>query len=213
MLGVDTANFRNQLAALPGWYQKPDCEHRFFTDEGVQVDLIPAGPKLLERGGIEWSDGSKMSLAGFDLAFQHRIVEDIADENAVGLRVSVPTAPVILLLKMCAWRDRPYDRDKDLQDISQLLRNYLADDDERHWTSAVVAAELDFEFHSAFCLGMELGAICQERHRGEVYAFLQTLSPSRLASLGIDSWKNNEDAAEQALGRLSARFRARRRHR
>ena len=112
VVAVPLEDFPGPMKSLPGWRSHPKKEHCFFSPDGQQVDLVPAGAALVAQGYVEWPSGARMSLAGFDLAFAHA-TRELAGSTAV----LVPPAPVIALLKMRAWLDRPHIREKDLADM------------------------------------------------------------------------------------------------
>jgi predicted nucleotidyltransferase len=96
-----------------------------------------------------------MSLAGFDHVFASAVDVNLAG----GMTIRVAPPIVTALLKIIAWVDDPYRRAKDLQDIRIVLRRYEKDSD-RLFSDAVFDAELpDFEFASAFLLGLDMRAL------------------------------------------------------
>jgi hypothetical protein len=169
----------------------------------MKVDVIPASPSLLETGTLIWPDGAVMNLAGLDLALNHFV------EITVNARCSVRVAEVrvIALLKMVSFLDRPAERERDLWDISLLLKRYLDDDDDRRWEAPL--ARIDHEEQSAFALGYDIGAIADTSHRALVNRFLSLLVPdeyelARAARLG--NYRLDDDAEERLLRELR-RFR------
>ena len=198
VVGVEFDEFPGPLALR--LQQTPGCpEHRFYSTDGVQLDVLPAGPKLRKEGKLAWPSGQVMNLLGFDLAFQHR--EQIG--VSASLRVSIPRAPVFLLLKVVAWTDRPADRPKDLQDIAYLLENYLDDVDDRHWSDEMIATGLDHDLHSAYALGFDLGTIANPAHIVALEFFLAQPPVAELASSGPLSWTVNERRPAATLEALA----------
>ena len=59
------------LLDRPGWRRHPTREYEFTSPKGARLDLIPAGPTLLQAGRLQWRNGDVMSLVGMDLAFEH----------------------------------------------------------------------------------------------------------------------------------------------
>jgi predicted nucleotidyltransferase len=151
------------LAALPGWHRRREGEHAWLSPTGVRVDVVPAGPGLLEAGSLTWPEsGYRMSLIGLRLAFDHHVLVAIDDHHSV----QVATTPAIIVLKMVAFLDRP-DREDDLTDIAQVVERHLGPVDDRRW-----ALPVDFDNASAFALGMDVGALVNERERHVVTGFL-----------------------------------------
>ena len=164
----------------------------------LQVDMVPAGEGLREQGFVSWREGFRMSLSGFDLAFAH--AERVTLEP--GLEVLFPPPPVIALLKISAWADRP-ERQKDLQDLDELMQSYLETNEDRRW-GELAELEPSYDAQPPFALGLDLGRLVGAADRRLVERFLAD-PPARL---GPDdaSWRFG-DRAEQEKARLAA-FRA-----
>jgi hypothetical protein len=77
-----------------------------------------------------------------------------------------------VVLKVAAWRDRPYDRQKDLNDIGTILASALSQDDTRRWDIPIPG---DFEDQSPRFVGQQVGQIASREHRLLVGAFLSEL--------------------------------------
>jgi predicted nucleotidyltransferase len=144
------------LDSLPGWYPHASKEHEWIGPGNVKVDLIPAGPELLAAGEVIWSrSGCRMSLLGFRLAFERAVPY----EAVAGFSIAVAPLPVIALLKMSAYLDRPYDRERDLQDLGYLLEEYLGVDDQRRYDAKVIDAGVEYDHISAYLLGQDLSGL------------------------------------------------------
>lgn len=90
--------------------------------------------------------------------------------------IAVATVPVIVLLKMAAFGDRPFERERDLTDIGHILERYLEKDD-RCFGEAALEARVDFAHVSAFLCGQDVGAIVQTAaHRELIERFLEFVS-------------------------------------
>lgn len=181
---------------LERWERHRKMQHRFFSDEGQMVDVLPAGRELIEQGFVEWPDGEQMSLVGLDLAFAHHTREEAGDTT-----VLVPTAPVMAFLKMRAWLDRPEIRQKDLGDFAYLLVGYVGDDDDRRFEDEIFDLGLDFEDISPFLLGSDLRQIMSSQHRSHAMEFMHRVTPEKLAAHGPSSWRDADDA-ERALAQF-----------
>ena len=57
--------------------------------------------------------------------------------------IDVATVPVVVILKMAAWLDRPAERDRDLHDLAHLFNEYLEPNAPRRWSDEFVKARLD----------------------------------------------------------------------
>jgi predicted nucleotidyltransferase len=151
------------LAALPGWQRRREGEHAWLSPSGVKVDVVPAGPGLLEAGSLTWPESDhRMNLVGLRLAFDHHVRFAIDERHTV----RVATTVVIVVLKMVAFLDRP-GREDDLTDIAQVLERYLGPTDARRW-----ALSVDFDNASAFALGIDVGDLVNEREQRAVTEFL-----------------------------------------
>ncbi|HZO15019.1 MAG TPA: nucleotidyl transferase AbiEii/AbiGii toxin family protein [Polyangiaceae bacterium] len=198
-IGIELEDFPGPLGSIHGWrHDQARAEHRFFTECGLQLDIIPAGASIRERGMIRWPSGFEMSLVGFDVAFRRADRVDLE-----GVRVLCPALPELLLLKIAAWLDRRHERQKDLGDIAVLLRNYLEDDHERHWHDEIQAGALDHDLQGAYALGLDLRRICEARHIKLVHEFCSTAP----ANLGAHVWiDQDEPDARRFLDAFRAGF-------
>lgn len=201
-VAVSPDAFPGALGERPGWSRDAYIEHRFLGPGRQTVDVIPAGPEAVARGAIEWSGGRQMSLIGFDLAFAHA---DVVTQQ--GVSFGLPSAPALALLKMRAWLDRPFEREKDLGDLAHLLHDYVADDDERRW-GGEVREELTFEDVSPFLLGRDLGRIAKPHHVPHVQLFTEKVTVAALGAFG--PWSGYDlEPAERALDAFDRGFRGR----
>ena len=164
VVAIDTGDLET-LARQHGWQQRANRDHEFLAPGGSRLDLLPACPDLLAQGFITWPSGHTMNLAGIDLAFAHSEEHHVAD----GLLVRVAPPPVVTILKMASYCDRPADRERDLADIAHLLDFYVDDDSERRWAEA---AGMLFELASPYLLGLDVGRLTIDVHRALVHRFL-----------------------------------------
>jgi len=137
-----------------------------------------------------------MSLVGMDLAFKHAV------EHPPGTLVAPP--PIVSILKMVAFGDRPAQRERDLVDLAHLLDAYVNELDDRRWDDAPVGME--FELTPAYLLGHDIAQVLVlDQHREAVHRFLGSVeAPSSLAhqsmlSSGPTRWKTEENALERRI--------------
>jgi predicted nucleotidyltransferase len=184
------------LAKLPGWTSDPRLEQRWIAPGGARFDIIPAGSKQLAVGEIVWpKSGNRMSLFGLRLAFENN--EQI--RIAADLRLQVARVPVVALLKMIAFQDRPDDRVRDLADLTYIVEEFLAEDDPRRFNDEVFQLGLTYEEASAFFLGKEIGLIAKEMELAKINSFLEimrdeshpTLAQSRMLIVAPVSWRKD----------------------
>ena len=155
------------LSRLPGWKREPNRQQRWVAPNGVLVDLVPASAEALEKRELVWPNGHVMNLAGIPLALGATPVA-----FAAGVSVPVPSVPVIALLKMAAYLDRPRERDKDLKDLTHIWDTYPPAADDRFFSEDIASRQLDEPRARAFILGAELRAIVDEHDAAIVERFL-----------------------------------------
>ncbi len=188
------AELRRDLDTLPEWSRTSD--QRWRSSQGVLVDLIPAARELVEAGELMWPDSqARMNLAGFDHALELSNDLDLGDD----FTFPVVPIPVLVVLKIAAYLDRPHERIKDLQDLSHLFVDYIGPEDPRRYEDDVFEAELDYEEISAFVLGREIAEfadrgdlqlierfLARVRDEGDPYATLAKILATGPPSLRED---------------------------
>jgi len=194
-VGVDDLQ---AIAQRPGWQQSARRQHEFRSPQGARLDILPAAAPLIERGHIAWPSGHVMSLAGMDLALAHAVARDVGG----GHRVHVAPPPVVAVLKMVAYGDRPAERERDLADIAYLLDIYVDDDSDRRWDEA---ADVEYDLAPAFLLGRDIGGVATQTHRPLVAGFLDRVGDpdsvhhAIMDRLGPLSWRSEEGALHRRL--------------
>lgn len=179
----------------------PRLEHRWYGPAGVPLDVLPASPALVTAGEIVWPrSGGRMSLRGFRLVFETARPIEVGD----GVTVDVPSLDTIAFLKMISYLDRPYDRERDLQDLAHLLDEYLAAED--RFTDELLDAGVAFDDASAFQLGRDLASRVTSDELGVVTAFIaKAREPNDMAArilrFGPRRWADDPD---QVAARISA---------
>jgi len=161
-------NFARDLEAL-GWTRDTGSQQRWITQNGSFVDVIPAHPSLVSEGVLTWPDGgTRMNLPGFRLAFaEARPVEIIP-----GVTVRVASLQSLVLLKMGAYLDQPWERDTDLSDIAHILFEFPGPDAEARWSDEILDLGLEFEDISPFVLGNQLGGVADKAEGRLVQSFV-----------------------------------------
>jgi predicted nucleotidyltransferase len=209
-LDVSVSVSLDELAAglprLEGWKRNAKNEHEWLSPAGVKVDVLPAGPSLMAAGEIVWpGTGARMNLTGMRLA----LATDNTFEVEAGLSIRVAPVPVIAVLKMISYLDRPADRERDLQDLALILENHVPAGDDRRFAPEVLDAGIPFEHASAYLLGHDLSELVNERERRAVDDFLArardaghpSATQARMARLGPSSWNQDPD---ELLARIDA---------
>lgn len=203
-VAVDMEDFASLSVKLRqvGWSRDKRREQRWLSPHRSRFDLLPAGPELRKKGEINWEESElTMNLAGFDHVFLHSKPLRIAP----GLMVNVVLAPVLILLKMAAYLDRPHERRRDLDDIAEILERYEVDEDRIYSDEVYDAGELDFDAIRAFLLGRDLRSIALPRDERIVDSFLRRVLRDQEE---LDSYARDEDAGAQKEFRLQSHLQA-----
>lgn len=107
-----------------GWRQDEKAPQRWYSREGLIVDVVPAEPSSISAGSVVWPDGSTMNLLGFRLAFADAIPVEIVPAATV----RVASLRSIVVLKISAYLDKPWERETDLADIAHILQAFVGPD-------------------------------------------------------------------------------------
>lgn len=198
-LAIDLDEFPGPLVAQYRWRQHPHKDHEFESPLGAKVDLVPAGTSLVTAGEIRWPRGRRMSLAAMDLAFANAELHQVAADWSI----LVAPPPVIAILKMVSYGDRPAERERDLEDITHLLDTYVDEECERRWEDA---AQCEFDVAPAYLLGLDLGrTVTLPEHRTVIDNFLEQIgdedAPSHalMSRRGPKHWKSESHALSRRL--------------
>lgn len=182
---------------LPGWTRHSKQLQRWQVPDGVLVDLVPASPEALASRQLIWPEtGSAMNLAGVGSALTASTALLGAD-----LSISVAPVPVIALLKIAAYLDRPYEREKDLVDLAHILREYPPLSDDRIFAEEILEAGFDTSEAQAFILGREVHAAADEHDRATVGDFLELIARDVHFSRFLRSspWSYDEDELQKRI--------------
>ena len=156
-----------------GWRRDSHAKQRWRHDESESiVDVLPASARIIQEGHVRLQgDDKELSMVGFDLALSHTTTVSVDDADE--LTVEVAALPALVMLKIVAWLDRPYERTKDLGDIGQILDQSLDDWDEERWSEPLSTVE--HEDQSAFFTGRQLAPLLGPPHRGKVDQFFERI--------------------------------------
>jgi predicted nucleotidyltransferase len=187
------------LAALTGWSQDERKEHEWRSPRGVLVDVLPVSEQALASGVLVWPrSGNRMNLVGMRHA-----LSSPAMQIAPGLELALPPVPVIALLKMASYLDRPAERERDLSDLAHVIDEYPPADDDRLFEGGLAERGLTLEAVLPFVLGRELAALADATEADVVRRFLQRVRSSDLGRFVANGpWSRFEP--EQAESRLDA---------
>jgi predicted nucleotidyltransferase len=200
-LGVSLDDYPAGLEGVDGWARRAGRPHERIGPGGVLVDVIPAGERHLRAGFLEWPGMRRMNLAGMGHAFTRNHVQSIDAD----LEIRVADLPVLALLKVVAYLDRPTERERDLEDLAHVIEWY-GEDDERRWSDEVVDLQLEYESVGAYLLGRDLAEFVTALERTCLENFISMArddavgTGSRLCRVGPVRWRS--DAV--MLGRIAA---------
>lgn len=141
---------------LPAGWQRTRLPQRIVGPRGTRFDLVPATPALRAARSVTWNDGVVMNLTGVELAFAHAVTHELH-----GHLLAIAPPPVIAILKMVAYLDRPPERQRDLKDLAHLLEEYVGPDDDRRFDEGL-GLDLDFELVPAYLLGKDVGRLVHD---------------------------------------------------
>ncbi len=191
--------------AQADWSRENNREHRWKSALGTLVDLLPAGVRLRTAKKLVWPKRQfSMSLVGFEHVFSEAISVKVNES----LTLKVASARVLALLKIVAFLDRPYERERDLRDLRGMLSEY-EEQSERLFSDEIQAAELaDFSLAPAFLLGVDLVSVCTTEEAAVVDAFLSTISDENdaLRMVFARAGRRPADREEEAAGTQLAAF-------
>jgi len=165
-----------------GWRQDEKAPQRWYSREGLIVDVVPAEPSSISAGSVVWPDGSTMNLLGFRLAFADAIPVEIVPAATV----RVASLRSIVVLKISAYLDKPWERETDLADIAHILQAFVGPDAEERWSPEIVEEGLDYEDASPYLLGTQLAAVVDGPESALIRRFLRSFEEDTdgLATLG-----------------------------
>jgi predicted nucleotidyltransferase len=170
LVTIGLADLAAAETVLVGWKRRRPP--RWEAPNGLHVDIIPAPKSAVLDRVMAWPDGNVMSLAGIALA--------LADRSHLvpgELDITIAPVPVVALLKMAAYLDRPYERDKDLIDLAHILHEYPPNDDDRFFDDAIFDARLTEDQARGTILARELSAMVAPDDRAVVEAFIALMAP------------------------------------
>ena len=105
------------LDSRSGWSRASRSPHRWPSPHNVNIDVLPLSlqplsAEQLRRLGV----GPEFNRAGISLAAAEAIEYPVSET----VRIRVALLPVLVILKIVAFMDRPLVRQKDLQDLCHI---------------------------------------------------------------------------------------------
>ena len=104
-------------------FEKDKSKHQRFYYGDYEIDVVPYGYVAKEDDNIYWppEETIAMSVKGFDEVLSGAITVSIDDR----FTVKIASLHGLFLLKFNAWMDRHLTTNKDAEDMSFILDNYL----------------------------------------------------------------------------------------
>lgn len=111
------------LLTDPDFTKSPKQKQRWYFKERVILDIIPFGEIAKADKHIYWppDETPAMSVSGFP-AMAIAALEVIVDGE---LPIPVASIPGLFVLKLLAWKDRHRETNRDAEDITGILNEYL----------------------------------------------------------------------------------------
>lgn len=203
-VAIPVAQFPAGLEKLDGWTRDERYEHAWTAPGNIEIDILPVGAPQLASGKLVWpKSGDELNVVGYRHVYERAVTAPVAAD----FTVQVAPVPVIVLLKMAAYLDRPAERDRDLTDIGYAMEEYLADAEDRRFAEEFFTLDLSYEQAPPYWLGRDLGALLNEPERLLARRFLGlvrddgTVAHNRMVRLGPAAWRRE---SETLLSRLAA---------
>lgn len=194
VIAVDVADFPGPLTSHADWAQPlTNAPQRWTYRKGTRLDLLPVGARAIAQGDLQWPNGVQMSVQAFDLLSSTELLVLLEEQQ-----VLMAPVPLLMLLKMVAWLDRPAERARDVEDMVWLFSNYPDDANDEEF-ARLVSYGFD-EAGRAELLGMDIARI--EDGRDISRRFLHQLETSygfQYAKARRGLHEENEEGSDQAL--------------
>lgn len=142
--------------------------HRFYTQSGIEVDVLPLDPSVERQREIRFPDGERLSAVGLAEAVRHSV-----EINTGHCVVHVAVLPILVALKIHAAPRRLGERD--LRDAVAAMNQYENKGARRFNVDYIAHQELVYETAGAFLLGRDLLTGVKEETLSQILADVRTL--------------------------------------
>jgi predicted nucleotidyltransferase len=168
-VAINPGDLSDIMQHLPRKEGTAISEQRWITPQGIKVDLLPVSREPSGENTMRWPVSQKaLNLTGAHLAFKYFIDRKIAEDFVI----RIAQLKVIFLLKIVAYQEAPWEREKDLQDIAWLLAKWLPDTDDRRWGSEIIEMGMDYDLVPPYVLGGEVSEIAEHDEREVILKFI-----------------------------------------
>lgn len=193
-------NLKNALIENENFRADRGMEQRLWIGTGrsdeMKIDLVPYGGVESPAGEVTFpSTDFEMNTSGFAEAFEDALQVRISRD----LQVRVVSLAGLAVLKFIAYHDRRQERQKDLQDIWFLTKNYLgAGNEERLYQMTELIEDENFDLRTvgARLLGRDMAKLLTTRTKEIILGFLsETEENNELEKIAyiIGFWERKSD--------------------
>lgn len=118
-----------KIILIENGFIKVNEPYRLFHEiSNTVIDFLPFG-EIEEEGTISFLEREiELSVIGMKEVHQHTVTAELG-----GFSIKVSPLEGIVILKLVSFHERP-DRQKDLDDISEIIRNYFDINSERFYS-------------------------------------------------------------------------------
>jgi len=157
--------------------------HRFYTESGVELDVLPLDSQAERRQEIHFPDGARISAVGLAEALRCSTEVDIGR-----CTVRVAKLPILVALKLHSATRRPGERD--LRDALAAMLQYASENERRFLeVDYGVHPDLMYETAGAFLLARDLRELADDstltRLQADVNALITDERMSDQRELGV----------------------------
>ena len=203
----DFERLKDQLIATGELISDDKMIQRLRYHGEIPVDIVPFGD-IEANGNILWPPeySIKMTVAGFQEAYQHTLLVTIRENP--GLDVHVVTPAGLMVLKIIAWSERYPQAKKDALDIAFILRNTIGEWNRDHLydhhAEIIDAEDYDETNAGARILGQEMAKMLSSPTRQRIDEILQAQTGEQMHYRLVEDMQNTPEQFEQNLELLEA---------
>lgn len=199
---------RKHLCEKEGFRTSSQNQFVMFSPDGLQVDLLPFGDIEIEgKVMIEGTGLAQIAVNGFREVYENG-TNEVEFENEQVFKVC--TLPGIVILKLIAFDDRPEVRQKDIKDITLILKHYFCIETENIYElhNDLFGDDRDIHLIGARVLGRQMKSIfarskeVEERITSIIKRVIDNPEESKIAELMVSGTENDINSAIEILNEL-----------
>ncbi|MOA07530.1 hypothetical protein D3C78_1272330 [compost metagenome] len=171
---------KEYLVTNEGFAESRENAFVLISPDGIQVDILPFG-EIEDDGSVDIT-GTGMTSIRVDGMKEVYEAGTERVEFETGNIFKVATLPAIALLKFIAYDDRPEQRQKDVSDISNLLKHFFALNSELIFNNHydLFGEGYELENIGAIVIGREMRKIAN--HNGGLVGRLESILTKHIDS-------------------------------